>query len=65
MTKSEARAIEDSTGRALRILYGTEKEGGMPYLKSEDRQAVYAAVKTACEEIERVRAMALQELGGK
>lgn len=60
MTKSEARAIEEATNRALRKMQGVE----MPWMRMDDptREHVVKVLKDAVDEIERVRAMALAEL---
>jgi hypothetical protein len=60
MTKSEAKAIVEATGRTLRALEGIE----MPWsdMTEEVRQVVHRNLKSAADEVNRVHAMAHAEL---
>lgn len=62
MTKSEARAIEESMNRALQKIEGP---GPMPWVElGEDlKMRIYTALREATDEIRRVRDMATAELG--
>lgn len=70
MTKSEAKAIEQRAGRALRILYGTTEPDRFDWSVirrggEAAAQAVDNAIKAAREEVSAILEMATAELGPK
>lgn len=68
MTKSEAKAIEQRSGRALRVLSGIEdRDANLPAwwigLTSEQIANVNAVIKVARDEVQSIHEIVLAESG--